>query len=121
MLNEIKSHFKIGSETDFAKFLEITPQTLHNWKKRNTFDITVVYTKCVNVSAEWLITGEGSMLKTEKNSASVDKKLTTEETSEKADAEYWKNEYIAVQKKYTALLENKLQEVFKVDKSSKAG
>lgn len=117
MLNEIKSHFKIVSETDFAKFLEITPQTLHNWKKRNTFDITVIYTKCVNISAEWLITGQGSMLKTQESSIIADKNLTANEPNEKYDSEYWKNRYIEVQDKYTALLENRLYG----DKSPKAG
>lgn len=120
MLNEIKSHFKINSETDFAKFLEITPQTLHNWKKRNTFDITVIYTKCVNISADWLITGEGPMLKNEKYSTSGDENLIAAEPNYGYDLEYWKNEYIAIQKKYTALLENRLQEVFIADKSSKS-
>lgn len=80
-----------------------------------------IINKYINYSAEWLLTGEGEMIKAQESSITVGKNLTTEELLEKSDAEYWKDEYIAVQKKYTALLENKLQEVFTVDKSSKAG
>ncbi|MEJ5143969.1 helix-turn-helix domain-containing protein [Sphingobacterium sp. MYb388] len=121
ILNEIKLHYGFKNDAEFARFLGIKPNSLANWYSRNTFNYETLFTKCDDIRAEWFFTGEGSMLKAEKTSTSIDKKLTTEETSEKSDAEYWKNEYIAVQKKYTALLENKLQEVLTGDKSSKAG
>lgn len=75
------------------------------------------------MNMEWLLTGKGSMLKNDQSGAPEEKinKATEPTQGYGNDAEYWKNEYIAIQKKYTALLENKLQEVFTVDKSSKAG
>lgn len=30
---------------------------------RNTFDVYLVYAKCDGVSADWLLTGEGSMMR----------------------------------------------------------
>jgi hypothetical protein len=80
-----------------------------------------ILTNYPDVNLEWLLMGKGSMLRNEEYSTPADKNLVTDEPSERYDSEYWKNEYITVQKKYTALLENKLQEVFTADKRSKAG
>ncbi len=118
MLNEIKSHYNIDGDSEFARFLGIKPQVLHNWKKRGTFDIDVIYTKCLNISAEWLITGQGEMFKNQQ----VEKKNDASEELE------WKKKYENLQEKYTNLLEqhtdllqNKLREMFEHhDKSSKA-
>lgn len=63
ILNEIKSYLNIKSDTEFANFLGIKPQVLSNWKSRNTFDIELIYTKCEKIDANWLLTGEGEMLK----------------------------------------------------------
>lgn len=63
MLNEIKTHFKLKSDADFARFLGIKPQTLSSWYSRNTFDIDILYAKCVGISGDWLITGIEPMLK----------------------------------------------------------
>lgn len=121
ILNAIKNHLGFDKDSDFARFLGIKPQTLSTWHTRNTFDIELLYAKCEQIDANWLLGGNSPMLRNEEYSTLADKNLVTDEPSERHDSEYWKNEYIAVQKKYTALLENKLQEVFTVDKSSKAG
>lgn len=65
ILNKIKTYLNIDTDTEFAKYLDIKPQVLSNWRKRNTFDIDLIYTKCENVDANWLLTGKGSMLKQE--------------------------------------------------------
>ena len=65
ILNEIINYLFDGSKSKFAKKLGVTPQTISSWLSRNTFDIELVYAKCENISAEWLLTGEGSMLKTD--------------------------------------------------------
>lgn len=63
ILNRIKNHYGIVKDADFAKFLEITPQVLSNWKSRSTFDPVIIYTKCLDIDPGWLLTGEGEMLK----------------------------------------------------------
>lgn len=67
ILNEIKLHYNIKSDADFAKFLGIKPQVLSNWKARNSIDYDLIYTKCVEIDANWLLTGEGNMLKKSKS------------------------------------------------------
>jgi len=63
-INNIKMHYGFNRDTDFAKFLGISPQVLYNWKARNTFDTELVYEKCFDINPEWLLTGNGNMLKT---------------------------------------------------------
>lgn len=47
----------------FAQRLGIKDNTLGNWYKRNTFDIAVVAKAFPEVSPDWLITGEGAILR----------------------------------------------------------
>lgn len=122
ILNKIKTHYNFKDDSEFARFLGIKPQTLYNWKKRDSFDIPLVYTKCVNISAEWLITGEGEMLKSENVEKNISENIAAE-PDVLYDADEWKNKYEQLNEKYTALLEqhnalltNKLKEVLK-DKS----
>ena len=55
--------FTGGNKSEFARMIGVTPQAISTWISRNTFDIDIVYSKCINVSPEWLLTGEGDMLK----------------------------------------------------------
>lgn len=64
ILNRIINELFNGSKSDFARKLDVKPQTISSWIARNTFDIELIFAKCDNLSAEFLLTGEGSMLKT---------------------------------------------------------
>jgi hypothetical protein len=50
-------------DSEFARFLEIKPQTLATWHSRNTFDINIIYSKCYEISPDFLLTGKGEMLR----------------------------------------------------------
>ena len=63
ILSEIKSHYNIRSDADFARFLGLKPQTLSSWYSRNVFDIELLYAKCGEIDANWLLTGKGEMLR----------------------------------------------------------
>lgn len=62
MLADLIEHFAHGNKAQFARILDVSPQTISTWLSRATFDIELVYAKC-ECSAEWLLTGKGSMLK----------------------------------------------------------
>lgn len=59
MLNQLQEYYKMPKDANFAAFLGIKPQTLHNWKARNTFNADLLYTKCVGINPEWLLTFKG--------------------------------------------------------------
>lgn len=63
ILKTLINHFDNGNKTKFARRLGITPQGLSTWLNRNTFDIDILFSKCENISAEWLLTGKGEMFK----------------------------------------------------------
>jgi len=64
ILNAIKKHYNFKTNTEFAAFLDIKPQTLSSWYTRGTIDYDLLYSKCVDVDANWLLSGgQGEMLK----------------------------------------------------------
>lgn len=63
ILNKIKEYYSFKNDTVFANFLGVSPQVLSNWKSRKTFDVELIYTKCLVFNSEWLLTGKGDMLK----------------------------------------------------------
>lgn len=71
IINKIIEYYNFKTDAKFAKFLGMKPQALSNWKARNTYDAELLYTKCVHFNAEWILSGEGEMLK-ENNKANDD-------------------------------------------------
>ena len=94
ILNDIKKHYAFKRDTDFATFLGISPQVLYNWKARNTFDTELVFTKCVDINSEWLLTGNGTMVKngmrTSKIGQSKGVYYSTSDTSDGLVSEFYK-------------------------------
>lgn len=65
VLDRIKEYYSLRGNADLARFLGVAPNTITNWYNRLTFDIDAIYTKCEGVDFNWLLTGRGSMLKSE--------------------------------------------------------
>ena len=63
MLEAMISHYTNGNKSKFANILGVSPQTISAWVARNTFDSELLYAKCSDLSAEWLLAGKGQMLK----------------------------------------------------------
>ena len=63
MILALIEHYSNGNKTQFANLLGITPQGLSTWIKRESFDIELIFAKCEDISADWLLTGRGEMLK----------------------------------------------------------
>lgn len=63
ILNKIKEHLDIRFDRSFANFLGIKTTTLAMWHSRNTYDVELLFNKCEFLNPEYLITGEGEMLK----------------------------------------------------------
>lgn len=61
IIRELIEQYSDGKNADFAKLLGVKPQTISSWMARNTFDIELVFAKCENIDANWLLTGEGNM------------------------------------------------------------
>lgn len=73
VLDRIKQRYKLKGNADLARFLGVSPNTITNWYSRKSFDIDAIYTNCVDCNFQWLLTGEGSMHRT--NDASTPEPL----------------------------------------------
>lgn len=63
ILRDIKLYYRLKTDAEFARFLGIKPNSLANWYSRNTMDYEKVISKCEDIDANWLLTGKGTMLK----------------------------------------------------------
>ncbi|MCA5006533.1 LexA family transcriptional regulator [Sphingobacterium bovistauri] len=90
ILNEIKSSLNLKSDAEFARYLGIKPQTLSTWHTRNTFDIELIYSKCEQINAEYLLTGKGNIFKTTvlNNNKKEATQLQNEELNKKTIEDY---------------------------------
>ena len=62
-LEAIITHYCDGKPTVFAKYIGVAPSTISSWLARDTFDYELLFAKCEQISPEWLLTGEGEMLR----------------------------------------------------------
>lgn len=88
MLDVIKRHLNMNKNSEFARFLGISSQAVSNWYSRNTFDAELLYTKCDFINPDWLLTGRGSMLKSEEVSLMGGKETGKEEALPEVNYEY---------------------------------
>lgn len=70
-LEAIIAYYSKGKPTVFARFLGVAPSTISSWLARDTFDSELLFAKCEMINPNWLLTGEGSMLKTNVNTTNL--------------------------------------------------
>lgn len=80
MLEQLINYYTDGNKSKFANMLDVKPQTINTWLTRKTFDAELIYSKCDSVSGDWLLSGDGDMIKTDIhfeniNSENVNKEL----------------------------------------------
>ena len=76
-LEALISHYSDGKPTKFAKYIGVAPSTISTWLARDSFDYDLLFAKCEMVSPEWLLTGKGSMLKSDEQPLPEAKKTSS--------------------------------------------
>ena len=66
MLKQLADYYGISRNVDFARFFELSEPTAFNRLKMGVIDFEQVYEKCPDISGDWLLSGEGPMLKSER-------------------------------------------------------
>lgn len=77
MLQQMIDHYENGNKTRFAKRIGISPQGVSTWLNRGTIDYELVYAKCENINADWLLSGKGGMIRNNENSTMEDTPVAT--------------------------------------------
>ncbi len=85
ILERVKTAMSFTTDKDLAAFLGVSKSTLSNWVKRDSLDFELVFSKCEQLNADWLLTGKGEMLK-------VNKDVVSEPPMEAYDPTVKKNE-----------------------------
>lgn len=63
ILKRAKIALGLSTDVQLAEALGVSKSTLSNWKARNTIDYAILFSKCEHVNIDWLITGEGDMVR----------------------------------------------------------
>lgn len=71
ILNDLKEYKKFSSMRKFAQFLGITDQSLAQWYTRNSYNIQLLCDKFPEVDANYIVRGEGDMLRHTLNEGGV--------------------------------------------------
>ena len=66
MLNQLIDHYTGGNKAKFAELLGVRAQTINSWVKRESFDHELLYSTFDDLSGDWLLSGEGEMLKSKR-------------------------------------------------------
>lgn len=66
ILRKLKDYKKFKSDAEFARFIGVGPTVLATWYKRNSFNISKIANVFPEVSEDFLLTGNGPMLKKDK-------------------------------------------------------
>lgn len=77
-LQRLINYYCSGNKAEFAKKLGITAQCLYSWSSRNTLDYDIIFAKCEDLSAKWLLTGDGDMLENAQKNSVEDAKTVSE-------------------------------------------
>ncbi|MBP3944388.1 helix-turn-helix domain-containing protein [Sphingobacteriaceae bacterium WQ 2009] len=96
IFNEIKNHYNIKNDAELSRFLGIATTTLASWYRRNTFDIHLVYAKCTDIDANWLLTGKGNIIRNSINYNNQNEHITPFSNEDVTD---WKGEYFKEKEK----------------------
>lgn len=67
IIKELINYYSGGNNGQFATKLGVKPQTISTWIARKSFDIELIFAKCEDISPEWLLTGQGDMLKSDRH------------------------------------------------------
>lgn len=66
MLKQLSEYYGISKNVDFAKFFNLSEPTSFNRLKSGVIDFEETYARCPELSGDWLLSGEGPMLKADR-------------------------------------------------------
>jgi phage repressor protein C with HTH and peptisase S24 domain len=65
VLDRLKIALKLSTDNELAALLGVSKATISNWGSRNSLDLPLVFSFCKHINIDWLVTGEGRMIKEE--------------------------------------------------------
>lgn len=105
VLARMKKIYEVEKDAGLARAMNISPQTLSSWKQRSAvpYGLCVECAKTMGASLDWLLYGEGEMMRGQNSVVSVQSREGIEGVSQKAEGE-------GVRTKILSILEGLSQE-----------
>lgn len=66
VINRLKNAYNMSSDAKLADFLGVDPSTISAWKRRGNLDWKLIWTKCTDLSADYIIYEEMPIFREEK-------------------------------------------------------
>ena len=67
MLRQLAEYYGISKNVDFARYFGLSEPTAFNRMKTGYIDFEEIYERCPDISADWLLSGDGPMLRSERD------------------------------------------------------
>lgn len=106
ILNRIKKAYNLAGNSELARFLGVAPNTITNWYNRNSIDYDLIFPKCETLNIEWLLTGNGEMIKTTNQTIEKPETIYVSKSQREKDLELT----IKVQQELIDSLKNRLRQ-----------
>ena len=95
ILDRLRSALKLSSDAKMADYLGVKPSTISSWRSRDSLDYDLIFSKCVDMNANWVLFGEGEVYK------APEKSLLANEPA----SDYVTQQLISFEAKTAALIE----------------
>lgn len=63
IIERLRNAYDMSTDAELADFLEVGASTISAWKRRNTIDFKLLFTKCKDLSANYIIYGDTPMFR----------------------------------------------------------
>ena len=87
ILNRLKLSLNIKSDNALGEYLGVKPATISAWRKRNSIDYALIFTKCKLLNLNWLIFGDEKIPFEKKTKGPYKKTTEVVKKEEKSDKE----------------------------------
>ncbi len=111
ILERLKKAYSLKNDAKLANFLDVKPNTIATWKKRNSIDFPLIFAKCHDLNLNWLLTGQGPMFLTEQAPGGINERSAQYQT---------KAQEIERLKKEIAILKEELKKMDQDEKKDAA-
>lgn len=61
IINRLKLALSLPTDNALSDYLGIGKAALSNWKRRNTIDFLLIFSKCEHLNLDWVVMGRGGM------------------------------------------------------------
>lgn len=92
IIDRVKNAYDMPSDAELADFLGVAPSTVSSWRRRDTVDFQLIFAKCDEICADYLIHGDLPIFRNERTTEYPPKKSDTVKEKSK---DYTKNRTIA--------------------------